>query len=284
MSNYIVDKPAERIFLPPRPVRKNRPVFLPVTAKIPSLNASGICPETNLPEAKGPGRSGPWSICMDYVRMFGDSFAYAKEAAIGRWKEWLLLFIATLLLCIPLFGYVMKVLRGEKPAPEVSGWGTLFTDGIRYLVVSIVYALPAIIIAVVTLGSVVAEILAGNPAGVVPGLEGLLLGLAIFLVVAFICSLFGTIGILRLARTGSIGEAFNFSAIRADIGRIGWINYIIALVLMGIVQLVIPMVLSLLTGIPYAGTLLELVLVAPVAIFEARYLSLVYDQAAARAT
>jgi hypothetical protein len=211
--------------------------------------------------------------------MLGDSFAYAKDTVLGKWKEWLLLFVATLLLCIPLFGYIMCVLRGEKPAPEVTGWGTLFIDGIRYIIVTVIYALPALIIFFVTLGSVVAEILAGNPAGVVPVLEGMMLGLVLFLVVAFICSLFGTIGVIRLARTGSLGEAFNFPAISGTIAKIGWINYVIALVIMGIIQTIISVLLSLLTGIPYAGTLIELVLVAPVAIFEARYLSLVYDEA-----
>ena len=216
---------------------------------------------------------------MDYSSMVGDSFAYARDAVVGKWKQWLLLFVATLLLCIPLLGYVMAVLRGNKPAPEVTGWGTLFIDGIRYIIVTVIYALPALVIFFVTLGSVVAEILAGNPAGVLTVLGGLVFGLVIFLVVAFICSLFGTIGVIRCARTGSLGEAFNFSAIGATIGKIGWINYIIALVIMGIIQFVISLFLSLLTGVPYAGTLIELIVLAPVAIFEARYLSLVYDEA-----
>ena len=216
---------------------------------------------------------------MDYGSMLGDSFAYAKDAVLGKWKEWLLLFVATILLCIPLFGYIMSVLRGKKPAPEVTGWGTLFIDGIRYIIVTVIYALPALIIFFVTLGSVVVEILAGNPAGVLPVLEGMMLGLVLFLVVAFISSLFGTIGVIRLARTGSMGEAFNFSAIGETIGRIGWINYLIALMIMAIIQVVISCILSFLAGIPYAGTLIELIVVAPVAIFEARYLCLVYDEA-----
>jgi hypothetical protein len=216
---------------------------------------------------------------MDYSSMIGDSFAYAKDAVAGKWKQWLLLLIATLLLCIPLFGYLLNVLRGKKPAPEVTGWGTLFIDGIRYIIVAVIYALPALVILFVTLGSVVVEILAGNPAGVLTVLGGLVFGLVVFLVVAFICSLFGTIGVIRLARTGSLGEAFNFSAISATIGKIGWINYIIALVIMGFIQFILSLILSLLTGIPYAGTIIELIVLAPVAIFEARYLSLVYDEA-----
>ena len=59
---------------------------------------------------------------MDFGSMLGESFAYAKDAVFGKWKEWLLLIIATVLLTIPLMGYTLQVFRGEKPAPEVTGW------------------------------------------------------------------------------------------------------------------------------------------------------------------
>jgi hypothetical protein len=83
---------------------------------------------------------------MDYGSMIGESFEYAKEAVVGKWNKWLMLIIATILLALPLMGYAMKVLRGEKPAPEVDDWGTLFIDGIKYLIVSLIYALPIIIV------------------------------------------------------------------------------------------------------------------------------------------
>ena len=34
--------------------------------------------------------------------------------------KWLLLLVATILLSLPLLGYALKILRGEKPSPEVS--------------------------------------------------------------------------------------------------------------------------------------------------------------------
>ena len=90
---------------------------------------------------------------MDYGSMIGESFEYAKEAVVGKWNKWLMLIIATILLAIPLMGYAMKVLRGEKPAPEVDDWGTLFIDGIKYLIVSLIYALPIIIVWILVLGA-----------------------------------------------------------------------------------------------------------------------------------
>src|SRR5665647_2038862 len=90
---------------------------------------------------------------MDLGNMLSDSFDYTKEAIAGKWMQWLLLVIATILLCLPLLGYSLRVLRGEKPAPEVTDWGTLFVDGIKYVIVSLIWAIPAIIIFVVTLGA-----------------------------------------------------------------------------------------------------------------------------------
>src|SRR5512137_1488155 len=83
---------------------------------------------------------------MDYGSMVGESFEYAKEAVVGKWNKWVMLIIATILLGLPLMGYALKVLRGEKPAPEVEDWGTLFIDGIKYLIVGLIYAIPIIIV------------------------------------------------------------------------------------------------------------------------------------------
>ena len=217
---------------------------------------------------------------MDYGTMLGGSFAYAKDAVIGKWKQWLLLIVATILLCLPLLGYTVKVLRGEKPAPEVSGWGTLFIDGIKYLVISLVYAIPALIILFVTIGSGVMAAALTNPAGSMDILGGVLFGLLIFVVVAFICSLYATIGLIRFARTGSVGEGFNFASIGETIGKIGWGTYIIALIIMGIIQVIIAVIFSAITSVIMpVGLLIEMVFLAPVTLFEARYLSLVYDSA-----
>lgn len=212
--------------------------------------------------------------------MVCESFAYAKDAVIGKWKQWLLLIVATILLCLPLLGYTVKVLRGERPAPGVSGWGALFIDGIKYLVISLIYAIPALVILFVTIGSGAIAAAVSNPAASMNILGGVLFGLLIFIVVAFICSLYGTIGLIRFARTGSMGEGFNFAAIQETIGKIGWGAYVVALIIMGIIQMIIALIFSSITSVVMpVGLLIELVFLAPVTLFEARYLSLLYDAA-----
>jgi hypothetical protein len=226
---------------------------------------------------------------MDFATMLSDSFDYTKEAIVGKWMQWFLLVVATILLCLPLLGYTLKVYRGEKPAPEVSDWGTLFVDGIKYVIVSLVWAIPLLILFVVLIGAALwsfisinavstagSVVSSGNPA-IVIGTLGLYL--LVVIIVGIITVIFSTIGIIRFARTGSMGEAFNFRAISATIGKIGWGSYILSLIVLFVAMIVVEIVITILGLIPVLGIIIQLLFVAPVMIFEARYLSQVYDAA-----
>ncbi|MDO9323914.1 MAG: DUF4013 domain-containing protein [Methanoregula sp.] len=215
---------------------------------------------------------------MDFGNMLGDSFAYAKDAIVGKWMQWLLLVIATILLCLPLLGYALKVFRGENPAPEVNDWGTLFVDGIKYLIVGLIYAIPFLIVFFVTIGAGIIA-LANNPASVVGAIGGMLFGFIVLVIIGFLTMIFSTIGIIRFARTGSMGEAFNFKEISATIAKIGWVPYIISLIVIMVVMVVIEIIISILGMIPVLGIIINIVLIAPVMLFEARYFCRVYDSA-----
>ena len=225
---------------------------------------------------------------MDFDKMLSDSFAYTKEAIVGKWMQWLLLVIATILLCLPLLGYTLKVYRGEKPAPEVTDWGTLFIDGIKYAIVSLVWAIPFFVMigaafwafinitAVSVSGS---QASSGNPALFMDALGGF--GLIVFIIVSILTVIFASIGVIRFARTGSMGEAFNIREILATIGKIGWGTYIISLVVLFVTLIVVEIIITILGMIPVLGMIIQLVFIAPVMIFEARYLCQVYDAAGA---
>lgn len=217
---------------------------------------------------------------MDFGNMLGDSFAYAKDAIIGKWMQWVLLIIATILLCLPLLGYSLKVLRGEKPAPEVADWGTLFIDGIKYAIVALIWAIPTIIIFFVTIGAGIV-VLSGDPSSIMGAIGGMLFGFIVTGIVAILTGIFATIGIIRFARTNSMGEAFNFSEISATITKIGWVPYILAMIVLFVVQIIISIVISIIALIPVLGMIIQLVLIAPVTIFQSRYLCHVYDAAIA---
>lgn len=218
---------------------------------------------------------------MDYGSMVGESFEYAKEAVVGKWNKWLMLIIATILLGLPLMGYIMKILRGEKPAPEVTDWGTLFIDGIKYVIVVIIWMIPVIIVEAIVMGAGFLGAMSGDPTAAMAAIGTMMIGLLVVFVLAIIIALFAMIGVVRFARTGSIGEAFNFSAILATIARIGWVPYIIALVVLCVVGIIFGIVVAILMMIPILGWLLYLCLISPWAIFVARYVCQLYDSAGA---
>jgi len=58
---------------------------------------------------------------MDYGNMLGDSFSYAKDAVWGKWVQWILLAISTIIFPL-IMGYVVRIYSGVKPAPEPGNW------------------------------------------------------------------------------------------------------------------------------------------------------------------
>ncbi len=128
---------------------------------------------------------------MEFGKLIGDSFGYAKEGLVGHWGKWIVLIILSLLpaipiifgvifgivsvmtipamiipviiiavilaiiLAFPLLGYTVRMYRGETPAPEVNNWGSLFADGLKLFIILLIYAIPVIILVIALLGSVI---------------------------------------------------------------------------------------------------------------------------------
>ena len=264
---------------------------------------------------------------MDYGKLIGDSFAYAKDGLLGNIGTWVMLLILILLPAIPVIGwvivmiftvkastgltllaspnlvflavsfgialllavilsafytgYTLKILRGETPLPAVTGFGTLFLDGIKYLVIEAIYMIPAIIILCLTVFPVIFTMMTTAMAGekMTPSfglILGMIGGLLLTIVVAFILGLFALIGVVRFARTGVFGEAFNFSAILETIRKITWGTYIIALLIMVVIVSLVSIVLGI---IPIVGAILQFVLNPFIGVFTMRYICLLYDSA-----
>ena len=210
---------------------------------------------------------------MDYSQMLNDSFEYTKEALWEKWIKWILLIVSVII--FPLFlGYTMEVMRGKKPAPELQNWGKLFIDGLKLFVTGLIYAIPIIILTLFLVGGSVLTLAGGDPGRVMAAVVALAGGLLVIVILAILIALVATFGYIRLARTDSIGEAFNFSAILDRIGKIGWGSYIVALIIIDLVIWVIEVLLML---IPMVGMLLNLLLVPAYGIFFIRYITLIYD-------
>jgi hypothetical protein len=253
---------------------------------------------------------------MDIGLVINKSFAYAKEGLLGNLSTWVLLIILALLPAIPFIlaiifmlpvlmtgtlpdiatligvfgvafivavilsafcqGYLIKIFRGETPLPAVSGYSAMFTDGIKYIVIEIIYFIPVIVFLAITLGYAFMAAMSIGPSldALLPIIISVLVSVLVALVIAFILFLFAVIGVIRFARTGSIGEAFNFSAIVATIRSIGWGSYILALVIGIAIIVIVQMILGI---IPYIGWLLQVIISPFISVFFTRYLTIMYE-------
>lgn len=214
--------------------------------------------------------------------MLGDAFEYTREGLIGKWTKWLLLIVISLVPIVNfiMYGYLMEITRGARVVPELDDYGRLFFDGLKLFVVGLIYAIPLFIVYALILGATFALMGSGSDTGAVAGFGTMMIGFLVVFILGVMIALFEVIGAIRLARTDSIGEAFNFSAILAHIGRIGWGPYVVALVVVIAAIVVVEVVLSI---IPILGWLLLLILMPAFNIFAARYVTLLYDSVPAPA-
>jgi hypothetical protein len=213
---------------------------------------------------------------MKKGKKVGKSLEYAVDAVWGKWVKWVLLILSMVIFPL-LFGYILDIMRGKKPAPDIENWSSLFTDGLKFLVLAMIYMSPVIIVSIPFFLPLVHTLSTHSPYSLSAAMRTAAGGIVVAILLAFILDLFAIIGVIRFARTGSMGEAFNFRAILAYIRRIGWIRYIGTLFVVLVEVLIMFGILSL---IPYIYNILVILILAPVIyIFWARYLTLIYESA-----
>jgi hypothetical protein len=254
---------------------------------------------------------------MDIGALLTDSIAYAQEALVGKWTRWATFIILTLpfslvqfvfdpkkisagtkmnwnavpwgqiavlfgigiLLSFFISGYVVRIYRGVKPAPDFTGWAGLFIDGIKLAVVWLLWVLPLFI--VLAAGAAIAFAIYVSAPAAAPNITLLLLVLLLLVVecaLFIIVMLFGIIGAVRFSRTGSIREGIRVSAILTTIRTMGWLSYILALIVSVVIAVIYAVITGILSFIPYIGWIIVLIVAPFFSIVIARYFTLVYDQ------
>ncbi len=250
---------------------------------------------------------------MHIGNIVGESFAYAKEGVWNRWALWItlaimlvptflvefvpkglepvkwVLEILSIIGAILIAGYIMEIYRGKKPAPEISNWGKMFVDGLKLLITVFLYMLiPILVLTAAFLVPLISLIMkvTSNPALMMDSMQMILgmvtqmiAGAIIFVILAIIFGIFMIIGMVRLARFEKWSEAFNFSAILATIGKIGWGSYILALIVWIIVWFILEVILGIFFLIPFIGWVITVLLTIPVMLFINRYQTMVYESA-----
>ncbi|MGI5938726.1 DUF4013 domain-containing protein, partial [Methanoculleus thermophilus] len=160
---------------------------------------------------------------MDYGSIISRSLRYTKDALWGEWWRWVLLVILSLiqtftLFLVPLYsGYLVRVLSGRRPAPDVNQWGRLFVDGWKLNIITLIYLIPVILVLAVFGGIAAISAIAAkgldNPdvwaSAVAAAVTGIVIASILWIIISFISML----AVVRFAHTGRFFQAFSFGAI-----------------------------------------------------------------------
>jgi len=252
---------------------------------------------------------------MNFGNIISGSVHFTRETLVGRWSRWLtfivlglpwlvlyyiidtgkivdgttihwelvpwalvaVLVVAGVICSFFISGYLVRLLRGGTTPPEFDHWTRLAVDGIRLDILILFWLIPVLLIILLPIFFLYSGVLAGGTSSGL-GLLFMLPGLLILdLIIIVFAILYGIIGAIRFARTGSIREGFAFSAIGSSIRRIGRINYIVTLLILLFAGIIFFLVTGILHFIPVAGNFISAFLKPVLTVFQYRVLALVYD-------
>lgn len=224
---------------------------------------------------------------MDIGNIFSESLGYPTRN-IGRVLVLGVLLLISILI-VPLFlvlGYALRTIKesteeGTEP-PAFDNWGAMFIDGLKYLVVSIVYSVIPLIVMGVGITSTIASIPSYDMIGSGAAYASLIfgsglsfVGLLLWLVIVVILN----IAIANMAHKGEFGAAFKFGEIFQLIGSIGWGKYIIWYIVLIVIAMLLSIVSGIVAVIPLLGFILIILLVEPyLIIFSSRAIGLIYKE------
>lgn len=254
---------------------------------------------------------------MDYGGLLTDSFAFTRAALteeVGRGAVLVVLYVlatspgltlpfvfplemplrfaaiavlvaVSLAASLILLGYLSRVFRRPRSPPDLEDPAGLFLAGVRLVPVLVAYLLPVLLVILIFGGlgftGIIAYVQSQDIAALFSALTTLGLGFLLALIVWVVVGLALSLALVRCARRDDLREAFHFQAILDHIGRIGWVNYIVAVLLLWIVLGIAFVVMGIFSGLPLVGWVVGVVIGLAAQVFAARYLSLVYDSAPA---
>jgi hypothetical protein len=176
------------------------------------------------------------------------------------WHEAGLLISAGVLCNLLVSGWVVRLLRDDPDPPEFDRPLLLCLDGIKVNIIPLVWILVPSVLAFVEYslaGSSTVSITLWPPD---PATLTILVLLLLQIIILFIAVQYAMIGAIRFARTGSVGEGLAVLEIRKTIGRIGIVNYYVALGVVTIVWLLFSLCLRDVALVPFAGPVISLCL------------------------
>jgi hypothetical protein len=223
---------------------------------------------------------------LEIFESFSKSVDYASKL-LSRGAELIAMIIVNIIPIVNFIfiGYCAKIFRdgpAKNDPPKFENFGELFGDGFKIFVVTLLWAIPPIIIVLLALILTVSWSLIGIVGGAFNLAQiGVVFILAMFpaLLVGICVGIFGIVGILLTAKTGEIAKGFSFQQIKSVINNIGFVNHVIWI----IVAAIIIFIVGLLGMVPLIGWLIAIVISPLLSVFLVRAATLFYSDAVERA-
>lgn len=206
--------------------------------------------------------------------------------------------ILSFIVSIIIFGYELSVIKeGAEKGNTIPGIEPVknFIDGIKYIILAIVYfIIPAIITIVLlfatgTINAVINIITFYTNYGInatIPTqyLESLFVGgTAVGIISAILFILFALlylIGSARLAKYDSLSEGLSMGKVIGDINTIGWGSYILWYIIYIILGMILTIIAGLIVFIPFIGALIAYLIIIPfITLFASRAIGELYSNA-----
>jgi hypothetical protein len=191
---------------------------------------------------------------MSFKEIAVDSLRYP----FTDWKRFLNLFILVflsiafsqfiifaILFSLITGGYLIRIiestLEDSEKLPEFSNMKKLLMDGLRYLVASIIYSIPVMLVSFLFLGLTAPDATLNMQ--------------IIIIVVGFLVNIIFLMGLTNMVKEKTIKGAFQFKKIFKLIKELGWKNYLIYLLFYTLIITVISQIPSLLAPIGFVDPL-----------------------------
>jgi hypothetical protein len=233
-----------------------------------------------------PRRISRWVIFLDLGQNINLSVDYARKlfTDLGR------LVILIILNIIPIVGlivvgYYAKTIR-ETPSsdspPRLEKYGELWIDGLKIAIAAIIYMIIPVIL--ITFGAMTLfwPYMAG-PYGPSFWLLPLGFGIIVFaagIILAFVIAIIMAMAIVHMVKMGSFGKAFAVGEIVRIIGKIGWVRYIVWLIVIFIFSMIVNAILS----VPAIGWVIWAIVLPIFGVFASRSAALMYTNAETAST
>jgi hypothetical protein len=203
-------------------------------------------------------------------------------------SDWTKILILTIISIIPIVnfmsaGYMLRIIKwtfaGMDEVPGFDDLGELFIDGIKILIVSIVYMIvPLIIYFVALLPLMLSD--PSNPSALLSGITIVILLIDILVAIIFALVLYPAIVNMALYDS-ELGAAFRFSEILDRIKSIGWGNYILWIIAIIITSAIVGVILGIvgfILAFILIGFLVWFAMGAYLTMFQARSIGLLFSE------